>query len=228
MMNGAAKNAWYKDVATTAAGKTVDKIYWTYNGSTITYINYDSMFIYEGNVLPSTYEPYKGSEYTITLSEPLRSLSDGTKDYVDFNRGKVVRNVGRIITDGSSDENWIVDGTMGTVRYFCLSSLGSNLPVANLLSNRFKYNVKSYQEEITFSGGKYIEVGVLVSRLAADDLASFKLWLAANPVEILYKLKTPVEQDIVVPSIMATRGINTVYTTDVNQPPMEFDVDIKK
>ena len=58
---------WRKVVITTVANKTVRKIFQSYNGSTSTYIDKDSMMLHEGATeLP--YEPYREPK-TITLSD---------------------------------------------------------------------------------------------------------------------------------------------------------------
>lgn len=55
---------------------------------------------------------FKGNKSTLTKSlnhtllKPLYRLGKNVYDYIDFNKGKIVRNVGVVTFDGSDDENW--------------------------------------------------------------------------------------------------------------------------
>lgn len=52
------------------------------------------------------YTPYQGqSLLNYTLQNPLYKIGD-VYDYIDFNRGKIIRNVGVVTFDGSDDELW--------------------------------------------------------------------------------------------------------------------------
>lgn len=55
---------------------------------------------------------FKGNKSTLTKSlnhtllKPLYRLGKNVYDYIDFNKGKIIRNIGVITFDGSSDEQW--------------------------------------------------------------------------------------------------------------------------
>ena len=54
----------------------------------------------------TSYQPYTEQSISYTLQNPLYRLSDTVYDYIDLNKGKIVRNVGIVEFDGSDDELW--------------------------------------------------------------------------------------------------------------------------
>ena len=52
------------------------------------------------------FQPYQSQPFNYTLSKPLYRLSDSVYDYIDVDKGKIVRNIGMLTFDGSVDE-WL-------------------------------------------------------------------------------------------------------------------------
>ena len=132
----------------------------------------------------STFEPYSGTTHTATLG---RTIYCGTADVV---KGPGESKGGKIVFDGSADENWtayaggngyliaVADMERGTwyTSEFAESSPLPKVPDNSTLGVRIGVN----------NNGIYV---VQANTLAGvTDLASFKAYLAENPLTVIYPL----------------------------------------
>lgn len=180
--------------------KSISYIDLSYAYHAIGYIDLDNSFICEEAV-------YKKSiidNASIDLDQPLRALPNGVCDYITQD-DKVIRNVGEITFDGSSDENWVSDISYGEeyVRFYALAPnlVTSQYKVGNVICDKFPYrpyesaNVQPNNEYI-IAGSGYIYVLIKKSRLSESTAQGFKTWLQSNPITVWYELATPTMNEL--------------------------------
>lgn len=180
--------------------KSISYIDLSYGYHAIGYIDLDNSFICEEAV-------YKKSiidNASIDLDQPLRALPNGVCDYITQD-DKVIRNVGEITFDGSSDENWVSDISYGEeyVRFYALAPnlVTSQYKVGNVICDKFPYrpyesaNVQPNNEYI-IAGSGYIYVLIKKSRLSESTAQGFKTWLQSNPIAVWYELATPTMNEL--------------------------------
>lgn len=179
------------------------------------------------------FKPYQESKATLTLAEPLRSLPNGVRDTVEANADgslKIVRRVGKVVFDGSSDENW----QYGTIGYWFTSSLANKIrdvsgeyPALSdemIITNWKLYESNAEKYPYHFHPNKNLHLNML----NFNTLAEFKTWLEENPVTIQYELATPVEETITAEQLAELlklrtyAGVTYITTNDAMQPNMIF------
>lgn len=173
------------------------------------------------------YTPYQGqSLLNYTLQNPLYKLGD-IYDYIDLNRGKIVRNIGVITFDGSDDELWKLSETQYTnnIRFYtgilADTSIKLNLLV---LCNKFIYVKDMQGYDLTgISFTNTLDIQLDKSNLSTQDLTGFKIWLNQNPITVVYQLATPVEEPL--PSDLQTllQSLKTYYP----QTNIMFDTEVE-
>ncbi len=145
------------------------------------------------------YEPYQANDYTIQ-TEPLRSLPNGVKDTIEADG--IHRRVGRVVLDGSENENWALSGTSTTGYYRFSSAIinnivekpSSNSQVVDILSNN--YMKKSADNTHSLQTGICIATnGTIIiydDNLKQYTVENFKTWLSTHNTEVLYPLATEI------------------------------------
>lgn len=147
------------------------------------------------------YTPYQGqSLLNYTLQNPLYKLSD-VYDYIDFNRGKIVRNIGVITFDGSDDEDIRLSPPDGSRRVYLYLFRNSILSIENInpycKSNMFKFTNLWTDGVMSHNHLFYVSsTNIYVSYNEITSLNDFKTWLNKNPITVYYQLATPTEEDI--------------------------------
>lgn len=195
-----------------------------------------SMLIQIGNLLGSfevsnimiskddsiIYKPYYNETTNIYLDEPLRKI-DGYSDYIDFINGKVVRNIGNKVLDGSET---YYGGGAGTgspdytyvyTKVFDSLAISGVCPIfsshfATIKGNMARGTVVSIDtmcidKSASTDRTRFL---ILTSRLSASTTSAFKTWLSSNNVTVDYALSTPTEEDIELPNIPTIDGNNTL------------------
>lgn len=174
-----------------------------------------------------TYEAYTGAEYPITLPVGYLggSLPNGVKD-TDIS-GKLSKS---IFIGGS--ENWATVWTNGTntmafyINNWNLAKADSD-SIVRVICDKFKgaardiptNNYNSDVEQIIIGGtttNRYIAIRINKSRLATQDVAGFKNWLASNNVTVQYELATPIDvsSSIVKPQISTYKDYCKIESTN--------------
>lgn len=161
---------------------------------------------------------FKGNKSTLTKSlnhtllKPLYRLSKNVYDYIDFNKGKIVRNIGVITFDGSSDENWALSSIQHTnnIRFYIVPFPG----VLNLLvlCNKLPYIKNMGDKDLMgISCTNSIDIQLNKSLLSTQDLNGFKTWLSQNPITVYYQLPTPTKEDIPSDLLTQLQALQTYY-----------------
>lgn len=150
----------------------------------------------------TAYEPYKSSILSCNEDVTLCGIGN-VKDELDCKTGEVTQRVGKLVLDGSSDEDWRISfGGSDTHTRFIMRR-GSNLkPINNVNNQRFLCD--KFKCVILISGENSDEVCLMESldnffvsiiidntRLNSVDVDGFKLWLQSNPIVVQYQLATP-------------------------------------
>lgn len=164
------------------------------------------------------YTPYQGqSLLNYTLQNPLYKLSD-VYDYIDFNRGKIVRNIGVITFDGSDDEDIRLSPPDGSRRVYLYLFRNSILLIENInpycKSNMFKFTNLWTDGVMSHNHLFYVSsTNIYVSYNEITSLNDFKTWLNKNPITVYYQLATPTEEDIPAELLSQLKELQTYVTT---------------
>ena len=167
---------------------------------------------------PSKYIPYYNETTNIYLDEPLRKIGKYS-DYIDFINGKVVRNVGSKLIDGSLD--WVTSQFASGKRIYTLATANIDSNIRGVLENTDKaliiadkYKTESIEDILTvtkqyaigLSKTKYLSIQNQDYTYSADLIQS----LTDEPVVLNYALATPTEESITLPNIPTIDGNNTL------------------
>ena len=127
---------------------------------------------------------------TIALPQTLYSLPDGTVDNYEVIARCGSQNIKNRVFSGI--ESWGHQTNLtNCVSFYVAISDARSIPITNAISDRFPAaDNTSDTEHFTLTAGVLV-VYILKSRLADWSSASFKSWLAANPITVLYPLATP-------------------------------------
>ena len=167
------------------------------------------------------YTPYQGqSLLNYTLQNPLYKLGD-IYDYIDFDRSKIVRNIGVVVFDGSDDENWLrsnPDNALDTRVYTIKSDMIT--PTVNNQKNIAVCN-KYHENNYTLGQISDNESMMVYTNNAMEfrddahciDLATWKSFLNQNPITVVYQLATPTEEDIPAELLSQLKELQTYVTT---------------
>ena len=149
-----------------------------------------------------TYIPYMENKKEISLNEPLRGLSNGTKDTIEKINGewKIVRRCGEVILNGT--ESWSEYGSQelenSRYYYYNFGGVKSSSIICNILPVNSPDADGMWSNDIE---GIAYKLGnkcfrIRLSKLKASTLNEFKQWLTQNPVKLIYELETPIIEDI--------------------------------
>ena len=208
-------------------------LYIGYNGITQSMLNTiwanTDIQIEEGTTA-TAYTPYVAPlSTTVYLDQPLRKVGDYS-DYIDFKKGKVIRQVGEYKFNGS--EEWVKHTTtsnnLGIFRVEGIFDTLTGVPITNTLMSHFTltdvlstatWNSGLYRNAYTSSNSGYIidSSRIYLSGLQSE-LADFKSWLSTQynngtPVQYLYPLATETSESITLPKIQEDYTKVNVNTT---------------
>lgn len=160
-------------------------------------------------------------------------LPNGVKDIIE--NGCYVKRVGKVVFDGSSDEEWR-NGYIGDnknnrfqykIRYDGLYNVYqgvNNVPsVCDSFNTSITAGIPAINEyRISFSNTDriiYILFNPSTDIVPLEDISAWKAWLSENPVTVWYELTTPVK----IPLFSIKEGLTTLKSTNNITPQMELD-----
>ncbi|MBR5227995.1 MAG: hypothetical protein IKV94_05095 [Clostridia bacterium] len=238
-------------------GKILSYKYWTY-GSTINIpanaywmticlsgstanieISYSNIQLVLGTESTS-YEPYgykipikvttdgNTTLHNIYLAEPLRKLGE-EKDYIDFEKGQIVRKIGKAVYDENS--NWTLQSASYWFESGVTTAFYTQIPVDALansqglecLSNLFKFDSTSdgINKSKPYISGNIGNLVVNFNNEKVSSLEQLETYLTQTKLEIVYKLNSPVYKNIKLPGIYTTKGTTSI-AIDTEISPSEF------
>lgn len=161
------------------------------------------------------WEPYRCAETSLDLSEPLRSLPDGTCDTYD--NGVITRRIGVINVDG--DTQFASLNTNQNIAYLIISkySVSGNKFFSGLCDKAkvvqtwgLKPNEITIMESPDFGGMR-----VLFSvPEEVNTLELLKAYFTENPMTVYYQLKTPTTEKVELPIIPTFYPYTNIYQSD--------------
>lgn len=145
------------------------------------------------------YEPYQKHSYALDPSLTLRGvpkLANG-KIYFDGDEykydGSVTRKYGVITFDGSSDEGWQNNGSVGVhIPKSALPNINASTTIGKIICSRF--TERDYGDAPVTNMTFNWNASLSALQFRKDDALSasaFKTYLASNPITIVYELATP-------------------------------------
>lgn len=177
------------------------------------------------------YQLYQSQSFNYTLSNPLYRLSDSVYDYIDVDRGKIVRNVGVVTFDGSDDEEISkVSNTNINVYQFSRAINSIEEPEKYTKCDRFQ-TATSYNNDLLKNDNK-IYTATISCYLSFDKMNTvekLRAYLQQNSITVYYRLATPTEEPL--PSDLQTLlqslksyypQTNIIFDTEV-EPYINFD-----
>lgn len=162
---------------------------------------------------------FKGNKSTLTKSlnhtllKPLYRLGKNVYDYIDFNKGKIVRNVGVVTFDGSDDEKIDkVSNTNINVYQFSRAINSIEEPEKYTKCDRFQ-TATSYSNDLLKNDNK-IYTAAISCYLSFDKMNTvekLRAYLQQNSITVYYRLATPTEEDIPSDLLTQLQALQTYY-----------------
>lgn len=183
---------------------------WTYGDNTM-----QLEIQVELNDIATSYQPFTQTKYTINIDEPLRSLPDGTNDYIEFSSEKIVRSIGNYTYNGS--EKWEeYEGTEeDLITWYYVKNFDTIYPKSNgfsrLLSTHFKGGAIRTENSINYGNPNMF---FSISRKIVDTIPKLKDWLSNNPVQVIYDLQETEEKEIDMQNVLTNKGTTHIYVED--------------
>lgn len=210
--------------------KTTEIFIGIYSGSNVTFNNVEIELQIEEGSTATTYESHQ--EQTITI--PIQQVMlEG--DYFDFNNEEEVHIWNKLTLTG--DEEWITsESTFSSENiYSAYLSVSEMEEKSKIYSTHFKNIIDTTKQYIYVPYSNVLVVGI--SKDIADDITAFKNYLKSlyndgTPVEVYYKLATPIqlkfneEQKVVVKELKNARtykNVTNIYSTDKISPIINLD-----
>ncbi len=182
--------------------------------------------IVEGNEPLVSYQEHK--QKTVSFSHTLRSLPDGTKDYIEIDNvnktTKIIQNIGYMEFTGNEDWffNTSEDKVFNDVYVYHL--VDNNVSAREGASSHFNStNDNNNSVHIRYGMGYHF---IYIEKSRAADLSKFKAWLTAQhsagtPVTVQYKLKTPIIIDLDYKEIKTHYPYTNIYTNSIVRPTLQ-------
>ena len=211
----------YTFVTTSTEGKSVKSFGFSWvSGTVVAY--YDECGIFEGVLTAEDFESYLGEVYNIPFV-------DDQGDPITAYGGKINATTGVL----TIDKKYLLLNTAGTfyqsgyAAYMDITDAFINNEYGEAITNRYKFGTWS---EATASGinGTFTlykntawSNGRLAFSLDGQTIADFRASLSTNPIEVVYKLATPIEIQLTPTQINNLLGLNQLYTdTNGNTYPV--------
>lgn len=170
------------------------------------------------------FQPYR--EQTAALPYTLNAIPvesggnvtiDGQQyiaDYVDVERGKVVRNVENVTFNGAENENWELWNTDKEKiwSFIFVNSLKTFTNESVSKCNRFEFNAdESIDKTFWLCSPSGMPSLQIKNRIIGKDITAFKSWLSNNPINVIYPLRIPIEEELTAEHAQALKELATYY-----------------
>ena len=184
-----------------------------------------SNFQLEEGPTATPYEPYKSN--TINFPYTLRSLPDGTKDYIEIDNvnktARLYRNIGVVIYGG--DEGWATSGDSGYFTgYYGYTLIKNDAKKATRpLCTHFETGTEQQKDRVFFANTNNA-YNFRFTVFEINSLSNFKTWLSSNPVTIHYQLANPTIEDLNYEEVKTYYQYTNIYTNSTVQPTLEAKI----
>lgn len=171
------------------------------------------------------YQPYQSQSFNYTLSNPLYKLSDTVYDYIDLNKGKIIRNVGVVTFDGSDDEeiSKVSDTNINVYQFSrAINSIEKYAKYAKCDSFQI---ATAYANDLLRNDNKIYAatVSCYLSFDKMNTVEKLKVYLQQNPITVYYQLATPTEEAIPTDLLTQLQSLKSYY----QQTNIMFDTEVE-
>lgn len=184
---------------------------------------YDTIQIEYGSEA-TPYEPY--TEQSVQLPYTLNAIPvtsgsnvtiDGQQyiaDYVDVERGKLVRNVENVTFNGAENENWELwnENEDNLWSFMLQNSIKAFVNESASKCNRFEFDANESIDRTFWlcnpSGNPSLQIK---NGIIGKDITAFKSWLSNNPIDVIYPLRIPIEEELTAEHAQALKELATYY-----------------
>lgn len=159
------------------------------------------------------FAPYNYAETSLDLSEPLRSLNDGTYDV--YENSTITRITDYKEYDGSSDEAWKLQSINSNgIANFNIPISSSN-QVAGSMCNRFIFDKNSIAQ-VTKEGYHLNDNNFFIrlKKETASTVEQLKEWLKEHPVRLLFERNTPITEKVELPIVPTFYPYTNIFQSD--------------
>lgn len=209
--------------------KTIDKLVGVYSSGG-TYLYYDESGIFEGDITPDAYEPYK-SGGSATINRTLCGIGD-IKDELIVNKdgtGKFVQRIGHRTFDGSERWNLNAYHGSGDEKWARCTLKDTTLPTdatnddtdIRVISDKLR-GVTADADVNNHGHPSSYAVSVISNQRFSvwlapplDGIDKFKAWFRENNTTVQYELATPIETDLTAEEVNAILSLKTFEPTTV-------------
>ena len=151
--------------------------------------------------------PYESSEFTIPTGLNIYKVTDNIYDEVKLENGvtKLIKRVGKLELSG--DEGWAKTNEPDKNIFVCSNIINATKNYDEGICSHF-LNVKSYPNTHGAFAIRTDGTSLAMNNRDISSITDFKDWLKAEktkgiPVTIYYEMKTPIEEEITDPTLLA-------------------------
>ncbi|NFO12759.1 hypothetical protein FDB34_00800 [Clostridium botulinum] len=145
---------------------------------------------------------YKEDKTEILIPSPHMGLPNGVSDIVDYDNNERTKNVGKVIFDGSNDENWVKSTSERPNHYIYVINSDVKLN-SYCINDRFISDNELWNKDsqgITVGNGRF---DFFINK-TIDTLEKWKSNLQANPLTVYYQLANPVVEKLNIKDTLQT------------------------
>ena len=178
------------------------------------------------------YEPYKESNYSYILNEPLRSLPNGVCDEIDLTTGVLTRRVGKVTFTGREIWGGSSVGTQIETKVFQVNYSGINsinlkassyvmceqLPSIHIFDEP-NLEVECVGKTAAGTDNKGVYFRISCSKLESQDEIGFKKYLEKNNLTVWYELDIPTTEQLA-PQQLKSFDVTTHIISDNKLMPV--------
>lgn len=159
----------------------------------------------------------------IYLDEPLRKIGSYA-DVIDFDRGVVERKIGKVVFDGSDDEQWYYYAQPGVSQKYITVDIVGGSPVISDKLRSISNQQRPYQYDSIYSASNPPSISINSEIPNSSD--EWRNWLSENHITAYYVLAESTTEPISIPSI-PTFDSTTVIRVDTEIQPSNMYVKYK-
>ena len=191
-----------------------------------TQYNIDAYFQLEKGSTATDYEPYTEQVVNIDLKgNELCSLPNGTKDelIVKDGRAKIVKRIGKVVLDGSDDENWGAYSEKNDYFFYSNNILKTTNQYVDGFCSHF-INSKVYPPKAGYFAFRN-KGDVIYFRInGINTVADWRTWLSTHNTIVYYALAEPYEIDLGEVSTLTTyEGTSNITNSEDTNMSIEYD-----
>lgn len=152
----------------------------------------------------------------IYLDEPLRKIGSYA-DVIDFERGVVERKIGKVVLDGSDDEQWYYYAQPGVSQKYIAAGIVGGSPVISDKLRSISNQQRPYQYDSIYSASNPPSISINSEIPNSSD--EWRNWLSENHITAYYVLAESTTEPISIPSIPTFDGTTVIRVDTKIQPP---------